>query len=67
MNDPIVVAAKQIKDIVEAFRTIAEALESKDNNEVNFCLTVVGLVHEYLFHEAPKEATMLVKKLETPQ
>lgn len=64
MIDPIEVAAKQLKEIVESCRALAEAIQKDDENEKLFCLTVIGLVHGYLFHDAPKEAVMLVKKLE---
>lgn len=64
MNNPIEGAAKQLKEIVESCRALAEAIQKDDENERVFCLTVIGLVHEYLFKESPKEAVMLMKKLE---
>lgn len=66
MNDPIDVAAKQIKEVMEAMRTIADTIATDNEKEVKFCLTVVGLVHQYLFKEAPKEATMHVNKMDYP-
>lgn len=64
MNDPIEMAAKQLKEIVESCRTLAEAIQKDDEDEKLFCLTVIGLVHQYLFKDSSKKAVMLIKKLE---
>lgn len=66
MTEPIYQSAIQIKEIVEACRTLAESIQSEDEKERAFSMTVVAYVHEYLFKVAPKEAVKFCNKVEYP-
>lgn len=66
MNDPMEIAAKQLKEIMESCRTLIEAIQKDDEKEKIFCLTVIALVHDYLFKKAPREAVMMNNKIEYP-
>lgn len=58
MNDSIENTAKQIKEIMEACRTIIDGLQKDDPPEVLFCQKVIALTHNYLFKLAPQEAAL---------
>lgn len=56
--------ATQVKEIVGACMEMVKSLGCDDEKEKKFCLTVIGLVHQYLFQDAPQEAKSLMIELD---